>query len=319
MSRGNTPGSATPDPKEAKEPPDFASHPQEAYDFACSVLEESIAAKEKNKAKYAESNTQNKKLRSFVHEKIEQIESLESTVSTLNTENGILGDRDKSASKVPPYNGTEGGSSTRLWVDNLEKLQGVHKWSDDQTLEAGRLAPSGIAGSWRVNEKEDDQPSNSDLTVFKAAFLNRFSIQTSTVKNVKAMADLEQGPAERVVDCLERCRIVVTAWGCEHKAAYTAAQQNRTAGFQDCLTLCIKQQFVAGLKPAIRKVIESKYASLTARTLLLKATREAEISVSTGRDKRIMEIEAELSKGAGRGSSPGRGRGQAEVGRGRGP
>ena len=35
MSGGNTPGSATPDPKEAKEPPDFASHPQEAYDFVC--------------------------------------------------------------------------------------------------------------------------------------------------------------------------------------------------------------------------------------------------------------------------------------------
>ena len=69
MSGGNTPGSATPDPKEAKEPPDFASHPQEAYDFVCSVLEVSIAAKEKYKAKYVGSNAQKKKLRSIVHEK----------------------------------------------------------------------------------------------------------------------------------------------------------------------------------------------------------------------------------------------------------
>ena len=69
MSGGNTPGSATPVPKEAKEPPDFASHPHEAYDFVCSVLEESISAKEKYKAKYAGSNAQNKKLRSIVHEK----------------------------------------------------------------------------------------------------------------------------------------------------------------------------------------------------------------------------------------------------------
>ena len=131
MSGGNTLESANRDPKEAKEP---ASHPQEAYDFVCSVLEESIAAKEKYKAKYAGSNAQNKKLRSIVHEKIEQIEALESTVSTVNTEDGIMGDRDKSASKVPPYNGTESGSSAELWLDNLEKLQGVHKWSDDQTL-----------------------------------------------------------------------------------------------------------------------------------------------------------------------------------------
>ena len=160
----------------------------------------------------------------------------------------------------------------------MEKLQGVHKWSDDQTLEAGQLALSGIAGSWRVNEKEDDQPSNSDLTAFKAAF------QSKLVENVKVMADLWQGPNERVVDYLERCHIVVTAWGREHKAAYTAAQQDRKAGFQDCLTPCIKQQFVAGLKPAICQVIESKYASFTTRTLLPKAAREAEIAVSTGPD-----------------------------------
>ena len=139
------------------------------------------------------------------------------------------------------------------------------------------------------------------------------------MENVKAMADLRQGPTERFVDYLERCRTVVTAWGREHKAAYTAAQQDRKAGFQNCLTLCIKQQIVAGLKPAIRQVIESKYASLTTRTFLLKAAREAETAVSTGPDKRIMEIEQELSalclaQGAGRGSSPGGGGGQSGAG-----
>ena len=194
------------------------------------MLEESIAAKEKYKAKYAGTNAQNKKLRSIVHEKIEQIEALESTVYAGETDNGIMGDRDKSASKVPPYNGTEGGSSAELWLDNLEKLQGVHKWLDDQTLEAGQLALSGIAGAWRVNEKEDDQPSNTNLAEFKAAFLDRFSVQTSTVENFKAMADLRQGPTERfVVDYLERCRTVVTAWGREHKAAYLADQVDRKA------------------------------------------------------------------------------------------
>ena len=37
MSGGNTTGLGTPDPREAKEPPDFASHPQEAYDFVGGV------------------------------------------------------------------------------------------------------------------------------------------------------------------------------------------------------------------------------------------------------------------------------------------
>ena len=55
------------------------------------------------------------------------------------SEDGIMGDRDKSASKVPPYNGTESGSSAGLWLDNLEKLQGVHKLSDDQTLDTSPI------------------------------------------------------------------------------------------------------------------------------------------------------------------------------------
>ena len=140
-------------------------------------------------------------------------------------ENDIMEDQDKSASKVPRYTGTEGGSSAEFWLENLEKLQGVNKWSDHQMLEAGQLVMSGIAGSWRVNEKEDDQPSNSNLAAFKVAFLGRFLVQTLTVENVKAMADLTQGPTERVVDYLECCRTVATTWGREQKAAYPAAQQ----------------------------------------------------------------------------------------------
>ena len=51
MSGSNTPGSksGTPDPREAREPPDFASQPQETYDFVCSVLEESISEVLKHK------------------------------------------------------------------------------------------------------------------------------------------------------------------------------------------------------------------------------------------------------------------------------
>ena len=80
---------------------------------------------------------------------------------------------------------------------------------------------------------------------------------------------------------------------------------------------------MAGLKLAICQVIESKYASLISRTLLLKAARETEIAVSTDPDKWILEIEAELSalrltQKAGHGSSPGQGRGQRGAGRGQG-
>ena len=60
------------------------------------------------------------------------------------------------------------------------------------------MALSGIVSAWRVNKKEDDQPSNTNLAEFKAAFLDRFSVETSTVENVKAMVDLMQGPTEPV-------------------------------------------------------------------------------------------------------------------------
>ena len=73
------------------------------------MLEESTAAKEKYKAKYAGTNAQSRKLRSIVHEKIEQIEALESTLGAGN-ENGIIGDLGMSASKVQTFNGTDGGS-----------------------------------------------------------------------------------------------------------------------------------------------------------------------------------------------------------------
>ena len=60
------------------------------------MLEESIAATEKYKAKYAGTNAQNKKLCSIVNEKIEQIKALESTVGAEQPDNGTMGDRDKS-------------------------------------------------------------------------------------------------------------------------------------------------------------------------------------------------------------------------------
>ena len=74
---------------------------------------------------------------------------------------------------------------------------------------------------------KEDKLSNSN---FKLVFLDRFSVQTSTVENVKAMADLQKGPTERVVDYLEQCRTVVSAQGREHKAAYPADQHERKFG-----------------------------------------------------------------------------------------
>ena len=188
MSGGNTPGAGTPDPKEAREPPDFASHPQEAYDFVCYVLEESIAAKEKYKAKYAGTNAPNRKLHSIVHEKIEQIEALES-----ETASWVIGTsppqrfRPIMALREAPQ--LSFGSTT--WRSSRESTSGlmIRHWKLDSWLYQGLLVPG------ESTKRRMISPPILTLT-FKAALLDRFSVQTSTVENVKAMADLRQGPTD---------------------------------------------------------------------------------------------------------------------------
>ena len=86
---------------------------------------------------------------------------------------------DKNTSKGPRYTGTERGTSAEVWLDNLTALKAVQKWSDGQTLEAALLALHGVAGTWKLNEKEDGNLSVTSLADFQVAFLERFSVQWS--------------------------------------------------------------------------------------------------------------------------------------------
>ena len=95
----------------------------------------------------------------------------EKQLTNLNSEM----DGDKNASKVPrSYMGIEGGTSAEVWLDNLTALKAVQKCSDAQTLEAALLALHGVAGTWKINEKEDVNLSVTVLSDFRVAFLERF-------------------------------------------------------------------------------------------------------------------------------------------------
>ena len=75
-------------------------------------------------------------------------------------------------------------------------------------------------------------------------------------------------------------------FGKDQKACYQAAdQEQHKAGYHECLIDMIKMHFVGGLKLSIRQVVESRYASLTDKVMLLNAAKEAEIAVSFGPDK----------------------------------
>ena len=176
-------------------------------------------------------------------------------------------------------------------MGNLTALKAVQKWSDAQTLEAAILALHGVAGTWKVNEKEDGNSSVTVLADFRVAFLERFSVQTSAVESIKLVSDLRQRPSEKVVDFHDRVRSVIMTFGKDQ----AANQEDQRAGYHECLIDMIKMHFVGGLRPSIRQVIESRYASLTDKVMLLNAAKEAEIAVSVGPDKRLMELEAEIA------------------------
>ena len=137
-----------------------------------------------------------------------------------------------------------------------------------------------------MNEKEDGNSTVTSLADFCVVFLERFSVQTSAVESIKLVSDLRQGPTEKVVDFYDRVRSVIITFGKDRKARYQAAnQEEHRAGYHECLIDMIQMHFVGGLRPSIWQVVESRYASLTDKVMLLNAAKEAEFAVSVGPDK----------------------------------
>ena len=106
----------------------------------------------------------------------------------------------KGPSRVPPYYGTEGGHSAQIWITGLEKLQGVQKWSDKQTLDAADLALFGIAAKWKAAQMEANTEVLQDLKLFKADFVKHFAIQQFSLESIKLVMELKQKTDEKVRD-----------------------------------------------------------------------------------------------------------------------
>ena len=131
----------------------------------------------------------------------------------------------KGPSRVPPYYGTEGGHSAQIWITGLEKLQGVQKWSDKQTLDAADLALFGIAAEWKAAQMEGNTEVFQGLKPFKAAFVKRFAIQQSSVESIKLVMELKQKSDEKVWDFYDRVFNVIMYFGRERKLEMAAAGQ----------------------------------------------------------------------------------------------
>ena len=126
-------------PKEESKPPSFEDKSKEAYEYLQKC--------------YLEARQRGENYRDRAVEVTECLKSVLQSEKQLTILNSKL-EGDKNASKVLRCMGTEGGTSAEVWLDNLTALKAVQKWSDGQTLEAAHLALHGVAGTWKVNEKE---------------------------------------------------------------------------------------------------------------------------------------------------------------------
>ena len=142
-------------------------------------------------------------------------------------------------SEVPRYMGSR---CLARQLDCLEGSAEVVGWLNSRSR---LLALHGVAGTWKVNEKEDGT-SVTSLADFRVAFLERFSGQTSAVESIKLVSDQRQGSLEKVVDFHDRVRSVIMTFG---KDRYQAAdQEQQKASYHECLIDMIKMHFFRGLR-----------------------------------------------------------------------
>ena len=172
---------------------------------------------------------------------------------------------DSKSTKVPPFTGTDKDEySADIWLTNVEPLAELNNWKDEQTLSGCLLALKDIASTWRESEQRSGATSLSTWVLFKAAFLVRFQEARSAVEQVSIISNLKQTSKESVRDYFDRVNNSV------HLSAHSSLVEMRSDatkmsvdhGFQACITHFMRVHFVSGLKPEIRRLVESKFSSL---------------------------------------------------------
>jgi len=232
--------------------------------------------------------------------------------------------------KVPQFTGEDAdstGASATLWLNNLEELAKVNKWTDAQTLSAALLSLSGEAGAWRVGEELDTAGALSSLANFKTKFAARFQASRSAVEQVSVVASLKQKQSESVRGFYDRVRngVHLSVASTKHDVLVDGAVPDKKEdGYNACVRHFLRVLFVSGLRPEIRRTVEAKMASIKSADELLLSAVEAEVATA-GESRRVMELEAQIaalkniapqapsrggySRGGGRGHGRGGGRG----------
>ena len=101
----------------------------------------------------------------------------------------------QTTNKVPRWGGAPGDFSAELWLNQVEMLRTMNKWTEEQTKEACFLSMEGAAATWKQATLRDEGPDAlATLTQFKEAFLKRFKNLKTPAESIQLVAQLKQTP-----------------------------------------------------------------------------------------------------------------------------
>ena len=185
----------------------------------------------------------------------------------------------QTTNKVPRWSGAQGDFSAELWLNQVEMLRTMNKWSEDQTKEACFLSLEGAAATWRQATLRDEGPNAlQTFPAFKEAFLKRFKKLKTPAESVQIVAQLRQTSAETCHDFYDRCTNSIHE-AHEEDLRGLANQPEAREGYQRAIKLTVRQHFVAGLHSDIKAQISAKLQSLNTKEKLLTAAAEIEAAV----------------------------------------
>ena len=65
----------------------------------------------------------------------------------------------QTTNKVPRWSGAQGDFSAELWLNQVEMLRTMNKWTEEQTKEACFLSMEGAAATWKQATLRDEGPN----------------------------------------------------------------------------------------------------------------------------------------------------------------
>ena len=185
----------------------------------------------------------------------------------------------QTTNKVPRWGASPGDFSAELWLNQVEMLRTMNKWTEEQTKEACFLSMEGAAATWKqATLRDEGTDALATFPLFKEAFLKRFKKLKTPAESVQLVAQLKQTSAETCLDFYDRCTNSIHE-AHEEDLRQLANQPDAREGYQRAIKQTIRQHFVAGLHSDIKAQISAKLQSLDNKEKLLTAAAEIEAAV----------------------------------------